>query len=139
MCNQFILCGSDIFRHKKLEKLDEIVLWTNCWLKDCDTFEETITASQYLETSAGCQGYRERILPLVIDTVTFMNKMLKDKTKQILVEGANATMLDIDFGELIGGSQGDGSNWRPLVNWLTGLNWRPRMRNVVSTSYCYKK
>lgn len=36
---------------------------------------------------------------MVVDTVTFMNKQLQDKSKNILIEGANATMLDIDFGQ----------------------------------------
>ncbi len=36
---------------------------------------------------------------MVVDTVTFMNKALQDPDKEILVEGANATMLDIDFGK----------------------------------------
>ena len=38
-------------------------------------------------------------MPMVIDSVTFMHKALQDPAKEILVEGANATMLDIDFGE----------------------------------------
>jgi adenylosuccinate synthase len=42
--------------------------------------------------------YSDVIRPMVVDTVTFMNKQLKDKSKRILIEGANATMLDIDFG-----------------------------------------
>jgi len=44
------------------------------------------------------KGLRDRIKPMVQDTVTFMHKQLKDKSKNILVEGANAMMLDIDFG-----------------------------------------
>jgi adenylosuccinate synthase len=36
---------------------------------------------------------------MVVDTVTFMHKQLQDKSKKSLVEGANATMLDIDFGK----------------------------------------
>lgn len=42
--------------------------------------------------------YAEIVRPMVVDTVGFMNKQLKDSSKFILVEGANATMLDIDFG-----------------------------------------
>jgi len=37
----------------------------------------------------------------VRDTVTYMNRMLQEPDKNILVEGANATMLDIDFGQLV--------------------------------------
>ncbi|RLV94586.1 Adenylosuccinate synthetase [Spathaspora sp. JA1] len=41
--------------------------------------------------------YRETLRPFVIDSVTFMHNAIKQK-KKILVEGANALMLDIDFG-----------------------------------------
>ena len=40
---------------------------------------------------------RERILPFIADTVEIVNQAHADK-KKILVEGANATMLDLDFG-----------------------------------------
>lgn len=44
--------------------------------------------------------YREfanEIRPCITDTVNFLNKAIRTG-KKILVEGANATMLDIDFG-----------------------------------------
>ncbi|XP_064621247.1 adenylosuccinate synthetase-like [Lineus longissimus] len=41
---------------------------------------------------------RELLRPMAKDTVSYMNSLLKDTKKKILVEGANATMLDIDFG-----------------------------------------
>ncbi|ELU04184.1 hypothetical protein CAPTEDRAFT_19821 [Capitella teleta] len=44
------------------------------------------------------KDYSNTIRPMVVDTVTFMHKQLQDKSKRILIEGANATMLDIDFG-----------------------------------------
>ena len=37
---------------------------------------------------------------MVCDTVTYMNKALQNETSNIVVEGANALMLDIDFGKL---------------------------------------
>lgn len=40
---------------------------------------------------------RERMLPMIVDTVTFVNDA-HDAGHSILIEGANATMLDIDFG-----------------------------------------
>ena len=46
---------------------------------------------------------------MVRDTVCFMNKQLHDKTKNILIEGANATMLDIDFGESLQSKALDGT------------------------------
>lgn len=42
--------------------------------------------------------YAEKIRPLVRDTVSYMYQALK-QGKKVLVEGANAAMLDIDFGE----------------------------------------
>ncbi|XP_064407758.1 adenylosuccinate synthetase isozyme 2 [Latimeria chalumnae] len=44
------------------------------------------------------KGYAERIRPLVKDGVYFMNKALTGPPQNILVEGANASLLDIDFG-----------------------------------------
>ncbi|XP_041035786.1 adenylosuccinate synthetase isozyme 2-like [Carcharodon carcharias] len=44
------------------------------------------------------KGYAERVRPLVKDGVYFMYKTLHGPPKKILVEGANATLLDIDFG-----------------------------------------
>lgn len=40
---------------------------------------------------------REKIKPFVVDSIEFMHKALSEN-KKILVEGANALMLDIDFG-----------------------------------------
>lgn len=42
----------------------------------------------------------EKVRPNVFDTVSYLDKALKTG-KKVLVEGANAAMLDIDFGELI--------------------------------------
>lgn len=43
------------------------------------------------------KNYAERIRPLVVDTVSYLHKALQEG-QHILVEGANAAMLDIDFG-----------------------------------------
>ncbi|CAL8111580.1 unnamed protein product [Orchesella dallaii] len=43
------------------------------------------------------RDYAELIRPLVTDTVEFLDTQLREN-KKILVEGANAAMLDIDFG-----------------------------------------
>ncbi|CAK6970839.1 adenylosuccinate synthase%2C like [Scomber scombrus] len=42
--------------------------------------------------------YAERLRPLVTDGVYFMHQALNGPSKKILVEGANAALLDIDFG-----------------------------------------
>lgn len=41
--------------------------------------------------------YAEKLRPLVTDTIVYMNKVIKEK-KNVLIEGANAVMLDLDFG-----------------------------------------
>jgi adenylosuccinate synthase len=43
------------------------------------------------------KAIRDRVLPLIGDTVEIVNNA-HDDGKRILVEGANATMLDLDFG-----------------------------------------
>ena len=43
------------------------------------------------------KSFAERIRPLVVETVSYLHSALR-AGKNILVEGANAAMLDIDFG-----------------------------------------
>lgn len=42
-------------------------------------------------------GYAERLKPYVCDTIAFLNEQI-DAGKKVLFEGAQATMLDIDYG-----------------------------------------
>lgn len=51
----------------------------------------------YEEELSRFKQYREQLKPFVVDSVVFMHNALRDN-KKILVEGANALMLDIDFG-----------------------------------------
>lgn len=44
------------------------------------------------------QHLAEYFRPMIIDTIAYLNEAIIDGSKKILVEGANATMLDIDFG-----------------------------------------
>lgn len=50
------------------------------------------------------QEYAERLRPMVRDGVYYMHEALHGSPKNILVEGANAALLDIDFGRLRFGS-----------------------------------
>lgn len=79
------------------------------------------------------QKYREVLKPFVVDSVNFMHKAIKDK-KKILVEGANALMLDIDFGTypyVTSSSTGIGGV-------LTGLGLPPTaIRNVYGVVKAY--
>lgn len=43
------------------------------------------------------EGYAERLRPFVCDTITLLNDQI-DAGKKVLFEGAQATMLDIDYG-----------------------------------------
>ena len=43
------------------------------------------------------EKYAERIRPYVVESVSYLNSALR-KGQKVLVEGANAAMLDIDFG-----------------------------------------
>jgi adenylosuccinate synthase len=52
------------------------------------------TIEQYKELA-------EYFRPMIIDTIAYLNQAILDGSKKILVEGANATMLDIDFGMFI--------------------------------------
>ncbi|CAL5221508.1 g3712 [Coccomyxa viridis] len=79
-------------------------------LRDMETFEvklrnlaldgqQRFEGFQY-DVEADVEQYKEiakRVLPLVGDTVELINDAW-DEGKRILVEGANATMLDLDFG-----------------------------------------
>ena len=46
------------------------------------------------------QILRERIIEdnMIVDAVDLINKNLNDPSKRIIAEGANAAMLDIDYG-----------------------------------------
>lgn len=52
-----------------------------------------------IDTDFFFQTYVDRIKPMVRDGVFFMYEALHGSPKKILVEGANAALLDIDFGE----------------------------------------
>lgn len=79
-------------------------------LQDMQYFEERLTAlvtqlkSAYpdlvVDLKAELDYYksiRDELLPMIKDTITYTNAAL-DTGKNILVEGANATMIDLDFG-----------------------------------------
>lgn len=76
----------------------------------------------------------ERVSAMTIDTVDFTNKAF-DAGKKILVEGANATMLDIDFGTYPYVTSSNPS----IGSVLTGLGVSPRkLRGIYGTvkAYC---
>lgn len=44
------------------------------------------------------EEYAAKLKPMVCDTVHYVNTAIK-QGKKVVVEGANAAMLDIDFGK----------------------------------------
>ncbi|KGT71419.1 adenylosuccinate synthetase [Candida albicans 12C] len=85
------------------------------------------------EKLARFEKYRETLRPFVVDSVNFMHEAIA-ANKKILVEGANALMLDIDFGTypyVTSSSTGIGGV-------LTGLGIPPRtIRNVYGVVKAY--
>jgi len=80
------------FEHKYRKVLSRtLVSWPE--LKDIHGSEENILAelTKYKEI-------KTRLKPMVIDTVNFVHNLTQKQGESLLVEGANATMLDIDYG-----------------------------------------
>lgn len=64
-----------------------------------------VNVKQQPSSSSGpgsVQDYAERLRPMVRDGVYYMYEALHGPPKNILVEGANAALLDIDFGTVSG-------------------------------------
>ncbi|GKY91088.1 hypothetical protein MPSEU_000081600 [Mayamaea pseudoterrestris] len=75
----------------------------------------------------------ERVQSMTIDTIDFTNQQY-EQGKKILVEGANATMLDIDFGTYPFVTSSNPS----VGSVLTGLGVSPRkLRGIYGTVKCY--
>ncbi|CAI5756959.1 unnamed protein product [Candida verbasci] len=87
----------------------------------------------YEEELKRFEKYREELRPFVVDSVVFMHDAIQ-KNKKILVEGANALMLDIDFGTypyVTSSSTGIGGV-------LTGLGIPPKtIKNIYGVVKAY--
>lgn len=80
------------------------------------------------QRSSSSQGFAERIRPMVRDGVYFMYEALHGPPKKILVEGANAALLDIDFGA----SRPADPNAPPFVSAGPGAWQRPFLRHAAT-------
>jgi adenylosuccinate synthase len=116
-------------------------------LQDWDVFERRFRdlASQHEDSYSGLKinveeqlayykSIVDRISPMTVDTIEYTNKAYSDG-KKILVEGANATMLDIDFGTYPYVTSSNPS----VGSVLTGLGVSPRkLRGIYGTvkAYC---
>jgi len=84
----------DLVREKSFaEKLAAILEFKNELLK-CLYGEEAMDFDQIF---AQYREYRERLLPMIADTALLLNRAL-DEGKQVLFEGAQGALLDVDFG-----------------------------------------
>ncbi|KAF3437826.1 hypothetical protein FNV43_RR20582 [Rhamnella rubrinervis] len=76
------------------EELDLLTLVRCCFqIQRFLTIAQTCSGKKLRNT----RDFAERLEPFIADTVLVMNEAISDK-KTILVEGGQATMLDIDFG-----------------------------------------
>lgn len=116
-------------------------------LKDWDYFEQRFRAlaEHHLRSFEGLEididaelafykSVADRISSMTIDTIDYTNRQYK-AGKRILVEGANATMLDIDFGTYPYVTSSNPS----IGSVLTGLGVSPRkLRGIYGTvkAYC---
>lgn len=86
------------------------------------------------EQLAYYKGISSRVCNMTVDTIDFTNQQY-EAGKKILVEGANATMLDIDFGTYPYVTSSNPS----IGSVLTGLGVSPRkLRGIYGTvkAYC---
>jgi len=79
----------DIFTEDFPEKMERLTMDAEKRFDDLD--------GHLKEEVARYEGLREKLRPFVCDTVSYINESYKSG-KSILIEGANATMLDLDFG-----------------------------------------
>lgn len=63
--------------------------------------EQRSSRLHHLTFCVPSQNYAEKIKPMVRDGVHYMYEALHGSPKKILVEGANAALLDIDFGQCV--------------------------------------
>ncbi len=75
------------------EKIEVALAEKNLWLErvyEAEPFDLETVAAQY-------EGYAQRLRPLVADTSLYVDTALRDG-KEVLFEGAQATLLDLDHG-----------------------------------------
>jgi adenylosuccinate synthase len=75
------------------QKIEVALAEKNLWLErvyETEPFDLETVASQY-------EGYAQRLRPLVADTSLYVDNALREG-KEVLFEGAQATLLDLDHG-----------------------------------------
>lgn len=100
-CDKYERCGlrmEDLYAPNFEEKLRELIDSRKALLKFYDpentTYDEAL---EFDKLYALYCDYAEQLRPYVCDTLTYLHKALEQDQK-VVVEGAQATLLDIDFG-----------------------------------------
>lgn len=100
-CDKYERCGlrvEDLYSASFRQKVMELVESRKALLKFYSPEDGTI--DQVLDGEKICREYAafaEMLKPYVCDVVTYLHKAL-EQDKKVIVEGAQATLLDIDFG-----------------------------------------
>lgn len=95
-CDKFERCGlriEDLYSESFEEKLKELFLLKSSLLDFYGIHQKL----DYQKMYDDYRNYAELLKPFVCDTVTYLHKALENN-KKVVVEGAQATLLDIDFG-----------------------------------------
>ena len=100
-CDKYERAGlrvEDLYADNFKSHLEELVESRKALLKFYDPEDTTIDEKLNFEDvyKTHCE-YAEQLKPYVCDTVTYLHKALEED-KRVIVEGAQATLLDIDFG-----------------------------------------
>ena len=99
-CDKFERSGirmEDLYAPNFKEKLIEMTESRLALLKFYDPETDYESKMNFDDLFATYTDYANQLKPFVCDTITYLHKALEDD-KNVVVEGAQATLLDIDFG-----------------------------------------
>lgn len=99
-CDKFERSGirmEDLYAPNFKEKLMEMSESRLALLKFYDPDTDYESKMNFDDLFATYTDYANQLKPFVCDTITYLHKALEDD-KNVVVEGAQATLLDIDFG-----------------------------------------
>ena len=99
-CDKFERSGirmEDLYAPNFKEKLEEMTESRLALLKFYDPETDYEAKMNFDDLYATYTDYADRLKPYVCDTITLLHKALEEN-KKVVVEGAQATLLDIDFG-----------------------------------------
>lgn len=99
-CDKFERSGirmEDLYAPNFKEKLEEMTESRLALLKFYDPETDYEAKMNFDDLYATYTDYANKLKPYVCDTITLLHKALEEN-KKVVVEGAQATLLDIDFG-----------------------------------------